>query len=345
MLPLAFLLAVNLVPEAPKVTYRQPHMATRGDLIGITFASGNTIYYASSEDFGKTFTPPEKVAEKGVLSLGGHRGPRLCFQSGNVVISAIAGEKGGGKDGDLIAWTSANQGLGWSNGSRVNDVPGSAREGLHGMACGNGWVVMAWLDLRSGKTQLYGAISMDGGQTWGKNFVIYQSPDGSICECCHPSVAIGWGGIIFVQFRNSFDGARDMYLATSNDAGANWRATKLGKGTWTLNACPMDGGQVEVSPHGDPVTVWRREKKLYYATPGGEEQEFGTGKDPSLASGMNKVLYALFTGEGGVHLRTSKMTESKLIGPGGTYPFVLFAGNHILGAWESDRGITVERLE
>jgi hypothetical protein len=53
----------------------------------------------------------------------------------------------------------------------------------------------------------------------------------------------------------------------------------------------------------------------------------------------------LSTGEGGVHLRTSKMTESKLIGPGGTYPFVLFAGNHILGAWESDRGITVERLE
>jgi hypothetical protein len=39
------------------------------------------------------------------------------------------------------------------------------------------------------------------------------------------------------------------------------------------------------------------------------------------------------------------MSESKLVGPGGAYPCVLFAGKHILGAWESDRGIIVERLE
>ena len=344
MLPLALLLAVNLVPDVPKATYRQPHMATRGDLIGLTFASGNAIYYSSSVDSGKTFSSPDKVAERGVLSLGRHRGPRICYQSGNIVISAITGEKGGGKDGDVIVWTSGNEALEWSNGVRVNDAAGAAREGLHGMACGNGWVVISWLDLRAGKTQLYGAMSTDGGKSWGKNFLIYASPEGSICECCHPSVAIGWGGAMYVMFRNNLGGSRDMYLASSTDSAETWKTTKLGKGTWVLNACPMDGGQVEVAPTGKPITIWRREKKLFFNIPGEEEQELGEGRDPSVAAGLNSVLYALYTTPEGVNLRTSKMTEPKLIGPGGAFPFVLFAGQVMLGAWETDRGITVEKL-
>jgi hypothetical protein len=345
MLPLALLLAVNLVPDAPQATYRQPHMASRGDMIGITFASANTIYYASSSDFGKSFNQPEKVSDRGVLSAGRHRGPRVCFQGGNVIISAIVGEKGAGKDGDVLAFTSANEGIEWSKGVRVNDVEGSAREGLHGMTCGYGWVAVTWLDLRDKGTKLYGAISTDGGKSWGKNFLVYESPDGSICQCCHPSVVMAWGGVLHVMFRNALGGARDMYLASSSNPSESWKTTKLGKGTWMLNACPMDGGQVEVSPTGKPITVWRRDKKVYFSLPGEEEQELGEGKDPSVAAGMNNVLWALYTASDGVRLRTSKMSESKLIGPGGAFPFVVFAGGPIVGAWENGRGITVEKLD
>src|SRR6266542_4335057 len=38
-------------------------------------------------------------------------------------------------------------------------------------------------------------VSADGGKTWSKNKIIYQSPDGSVCECCKPSVAFGENGI------------------------------------------------------------------------------------------------------------------------------------------------------
>jgi hypothetical protein len=344
MLPLALLLAVNLAPETPGIRYQQPQMATRGDMVGLTFASGNTVYFTSSMDGGKSFLPPEKVSDKGVLSLGAHRGPRVCFQAGAIAISAVVGQKGRGQDGDLVVWTSSDDGVSWSTGTRVNDVEGSAREGLHGMACGNGWVVLSWLDLRTKKTQLYGAMSLDGGKTWDKNFLIYESADGSICECCHPSVAVGWGGAIHVMFRNALAGSRDMYLATATDGGKTWNAAKIGRGTWKINACPMDGGQVGIAPNGRPVTVWRRENRIFFARPDSDEAELGAGKDPSIASNLTNELYAVWTGSDGVYLRTSKMSDPKLIAPGGSYPFALFHNGIVLAAWESGGGITVEKL-
>ncbi len=45
-----------------------------------------------------------------------------------------------------------------------------------------------WLDLREKGTVLYASKSMDHGETWSKNILVYRSPDGSICECCHPSI-------------------------------------------------------------------------------------------------------------------------------------------------------------
>ncbi len=42
------------------------------------------------------------------------------------------------------------------------------------------WCV--WLDLREKGTVLYASKSMDHGETWSKNILVYRSPDGSICE-------------------------------------------------------------------------------------------------------------------------------------------------------------------
>ena len=64
-------------------------------------------------------------------------------------------------------------------------------------------------------TKLYGARSRDGGVTWSKNVLIYESPDGTICQCCHPSAAFDPGGQVLVMWRNCLGGARDMYLKSS----------------------------------------------------------------------------------------------------------------------------------
>lgn len=116
---------------------------------------------------------------------------------------------------------------------------------------GRGAVFVTWLDLRDGGTELWSAVSPDGGATWGDNTRVYQSPAGHICECCHPSAAMDGKGRVAVMWRNWLGGSRDMYAAMSDDYGKTFApAQKLGSGTWKLNGCPMDGGAITFDADG-----------------------------------------------------------------------------------------------
>ncbi|MEX0610517.1 MAG: sialidase family protein [Pirellulales bacterium] len=217
---------VRAVDEAIVRDARQPQAAIdRDGGIHVVFGSGDSIYHAASDD-AKAFGPPVKVASEGKLSLGMRRGPRIAIARGAIVISAIVGARGGGRDGDLLAWRSTDGGKSWSSSTRVNGVAGSAREGLHAMAAGEqGRVYSVWLDLRGGRTEIFGSGSEDGGASWSQNKRIYRSPSGSVCECCHPSVAFGPHGTLYVMWRNSIDGLRDMFLVKSPDGGATFGQT------------------------------------------------------------------------------------------------------------------------
>jgi len=152
------------------------------------------------------------------------------------------GKQGGGADGDLVrvAFCRWRQEL-VGRARRSTDVASAAREGLHTMvAGGQGVVFAAWLDLRLKGTRLYGSTSHDGGATWSPNTLVYESPSGSVCQCCHPSAAVDGQGRIFVMFRNSIDGNRDMYLVRSDDGGKKFGPatnSALALGNWT----PPDG--------------------------------------------------------------------------------------------------------
>ncbi len=343
MLSLAFLLVFRLAPDLPEVKYSQPQMASLGDRVGLTFGSADTIYYATSKNDGETFTQPVALPTGGKMALGRHRGPRMVYHTNGLVISAIVGKKGGGADGDLMAWRSENQGETWAKPVRINDVPGSAREGLHAMTSGNGWILAAWLDLRDKGTRLYMARSTDGGRSWSRNFLVYESPEGTICQCCHPSLVVAAGGAVHAMFRNSLDGSRDMYIATSRDGGSTWKiAEKLGRGTWKLNACPMDGGSLTVSANNKIYTVWRREKTIYVSLPDTKESELGEGKDPAVASGFNDHIYAVWVSPtGAIMTRSTEVDQAKELAPKGGYPQILFTGHRVLAAWEDENGIAV----
>jgi hypothetical protein len=270
------------VDEAIVRDARQPQAAIdRDGAIHVVFGSGDSIYHAASDD-AKAFGPPVKVASEGKLSLGMRRGPRIAIARGAIVISAIAGERGGGRDGDLLAWRSTDGGKSWSSSTRVNGVAGSAREGLHAMAAGEqGRVYSVWLDLRGGRTEILGSGSEDGGASWSQNKRIYRSPSGSVCECCHPSVAFGPHGTLYVMWRNSIDGLRDMFLVKSPDGGATFgQPRKLGAGSWTLDACPMDGGAIAVAPGQKITTIWRRERQVFTADSSDQETLIAQGEQP-----------------------------------------------------------------
>ncbi len=268
---------VEVVPKSLRGA-KQPQVTLTVDgAVQVAFGRDTNVYFVRSIDGGKSFEAPVLVGALPKLALGMRRGPRIVSSQRGVVISAISHA-----DGNLVAWHSADGGKTWSAASRVNSSERSAREGLHAMAGdAAGQVHLAWLDLRNGKTELWMASSTDGGSSWGENRLVYKSPSGSICECCHPSLAMDGQGRLWAMWRNSIDGARDMYMSVSGDGGVTFsEARKLGAASWTLPACPMDGGQIVVGNDRTPQTVWRRNKSIVMTDVTGEKTLSLSGTQP-----------------------------------------------------------------
>jgi len=346
MLLAAMLITATLAPETPGVPYRQPHLAVGNGMVGVTFGAGNAVYFAGSRDEGRSFSRPVRVAEAPILSLGHRRGPRIAISGSAIVISAVTATKPRGGDGELTAWRSSDGGKTWSSGVAINDAPAAAREGLHAMASGQGLVFAVWLDLRSRGTRLYGAASRDGGAAWSKNLQIYESPEGKICECCHPSVAVDDQGAIYVMWRNWLGGARDMYWSRSTDDGKTFStAEKLGAGSWPLNACPMDGGGVAFEAGGGLVTAWRRAGEVFLARGGGAETRLDAGKDPVIAVGRGGV-YAAWAHGHGLRARIPGREEPVALAERGAFAHLAaLPQGAVLAAWESDGAIVFSRVD
>jgi len=332
----------------PGISVQQPQLAAAPDgTLYLVYGAKQTVYCAVSRDGGKSFRPPVALQASGLLMLGRHRGPRVAATRDAVTITAIVGKKGGGQNGDLLAWRSTDQAATWTRPSVLNDVTDAAREGLHALAAGPGNSVFAvWLDLRedelsAGGTKLYGTTSTDGGKTWEGNKRIYASPDGTICQCCHPSAAIDANGVLHVMWRNSLNGARDLYHAASDDGGKTFQSVqKFGLGTWPLEACPMDGGEMALGASGQVDSVWRRWEEIFVASPGMEEKALGRGRNPVIAYGKAGRYVAW---------EDAEMKQAVLLSPAASNPvrlgtqsqFVDLAtssAGKIVAAWEETRG-------
>ncbi len=267
---------------------KQPQAAVAADgTVYVVFGSGEEVSFCSCTDNGRSFSKPAVVFRVPNLSLGMRRGPRITVFGDSMIITAIGGKQGKGRDGDVLAWRSNNRGETWSGPVQVNDKDDSAREGLHAMASsstGEAWCT--WLDLRNEQTELYASKSVDGGATWSRNQLVYRSPDKSICECCHPTIALN-DKTIHMLFRNSLDGNRDMFLSSviQNGDEISVNSRTIGNGHWKLNACPMDGGMLSLDAKGLVSTVWRRGREIYATTNDeNDEQLIGLGERPWITS-------------------------------------------------------------
>ena len=350
MLVVAALAILHLAPPSADVPFRSPQLASSANMVVLAFGSGHGIYVVTSTNEGTSFSKPVKVAEVPVLPLNRHRGPRIVISKGTIVVSAVTGNvvatgphsHGLPSDGDLFAWRSEDGGKTWSKRVRINDVPAAAREGLHALAAdGRGNLFAAWLDLRKAGTRLYGAYSEDSGATWTSNVLLYESPDGTICQCCHPSVAFTESGRLEVMWRNCLAGARDLYLIRSEGGRSFSKPEKLGQDTWMINACPMDGGGL-TNVKGRTITAWRRGTEIFTAEPGKPETRLGEGKDVTLATSEGRI-YALWVK--GTQLVAWVGGRTEILAEKSAFPALTALPNGgVLASWEENGGISLRPI-
>lgn len=315
---------------------KEPQLAAGPGMVALAYGSETRIYVVTSKDQGQSFSAPVLVAEAKVLQLTRHRGPRVAIAGNALVVNAVA-------DGDLMSWRSVDAGKTWSKGVRVDSVATAAREGLHTLASdGQGNLFAAWLDLRKAGTQLYGAWSRDGGVTWQKDALLYESPDGTICTCCAPSAVFDEKGGVDLMFRNALGGSRDLWVMHSHDRETFGKPVKLGAGTWKINACPMDGGGI-ARDGAKTITAWRREEDIYVDEPGKPELKVGTGKDVAIAAGQGRV-YTLWVTSNGLETWNGS-GKREVIAKEAAFPSVVaLPGGGFLAAWEAGGSIGMKRL-
>ena len=334
MLPVivSLLLAADIAPTKPDVSFSQPQIASDGTTTGMVFGSGSSIFFAHAD------STPVLVAEAPTLALGNHRGPRVAFTKSAIVVTAtISPADKQYAPGTLRSWRSMDRGATWSAGTEISN-PGAGGMGFQGIASdGRDRVWAAWIGPDSGHPTLFISHSEDAGATWTKQRVL----SATVCECCHPTVAVSADDTVRVLFRNNVGGSRDFYLATSKE-GAAFEIAKLGQGSWKLDACPMDGGGMGEFA-GEIVTLWRREGQLYVARPGGGvEEAFAAGRNAAVTL-RKEGLYAVWMSGEGIMAKAPGRDQWVLSKTGG-FPAIAPSGPVVV-AWEDGGKIRVERMD
>ena len=309
---------------------RAPSIISDDINVYMVFALGDSILFCSSYDKGKSFSAPAVVTVLPELGLGGGRGPQIVSSKAQLIVAAADSK------GNIYTFVKKKTVAGWKKGGRINDVADVAKEQFVSLASNNqGEVYAVWLDLRGDKkNKIMGASSRDAGSTWSKNKIIYRSPEGTVCECCKPSVKMK-NQLVVVMFRNLLQGNRDLHIIQSLDGGINFgKAQKLGEGSWKLNGCPMDGGGLVINNDNSIETVWRREGNIYRCEAGKKEEIITAGKQCVVAGNKGSSFIA-FVKEGKVCYRPANGAKVEL--GTGAYPQLTSINKYsAFCAWEYD---------
>lgn len=191
--------------------------------------------------------------------------------------------------------------------------------------------------------KIYLASSNDGGKTWTKSKMIYQSPDGSVCECCKPSIISDIDGNLTVMFRNNIDGSRDLYFTNSFDGGENFSIPeKLGTGTWKINGCPMDGGDLTVDKQNKLTTVWKRKREVFISNSSTWEKKIAIGRKPSISSNDQNTYIGFSQGEDIISTTINDLVINK-IGTGSS-PKVIALEKGAIYFWVNSDGINYKKV-
>lgn len=305
--------------------------------IHLVYGSHDSLFYRVSSDKGKSFSDPQLVSADAGILASFSRGPQItCTKKGIAVVAPL-------ESGSIVCFVKEGKNS-WRKTATITDADSVAMEGFVSVASdADNKLFAVWLDVRDDHhNKIYESSSADGGNTWSSNFLIYTSPDSTVCECCKPSVAVN-GKKVYVMFRNNLHGNRDMHLILSSDFGATFgNANRIGFGSWPLKGCPMDGGGLVVNANNEVMTVWRREKNIYTCEPGKQEISVGEGRGCAIEK-INNDIALLWMNNGNILIKTTG--KPPVVVGKGDAPVMKAVRDHLVIAWQNDKQIFVQSVK
>jgi hypothetical protein len=323
---------------------------------GASPKDANGLYFTTAAAIDGPFQPPVKVRDFHTLLAGMRRGPRVASSGKTILVTGVERDKF-----VIQSFRSEDGGKTWSDPVRVNSPRSKNGEGLYDMTVSPmGSFHVVWLDERvPGEAHIWHASSTDGGRSWiEKN--VYPADNRSVCECCWPFITADDKGQLYVFFRNNLEdkllgNIRDMHLISSSDDGKTWQATsqKMPGQSWTLNACPVQGGAMTFLADGEPVAIWTRQGEVFLSGIATGEKSLGNGKNPYIAPGPDGayVIWEEGSGEKATGAIWAKVPKGKVLllrekdtsPAGGRFKTASMVAGHaqagVIAAWEADGGI------
>jgi hypothetical protein len=319
---------------------KQPQVSVdNAGVVRVVYGLDDLVFCATSNNHGRTFSKPVLVAHVAGMHLGMGRGPQLASSGWCSVITAMD------KTGNIHWFKQSKGSAKWQSMGVVNDLEGSAPEGMMAIAADNKDSFYAvWLDTRIGKRNQICFSSLSAkSKKWLTNRIIYQSPDGHVCECCKPGITVA-GGTVAVMFRNWLNGSRDLYTLRSADAGKSYSAAqKMGLSTWKLDGCPMDGGGLRLNALNQIETTWQRMGDIYFAKDADPEIYIGKGKVCSLVSGGVQTMIT-YQNRDTLKLVSLPGKKTQVIGEGSAVRSAKLKSNQTLFVWEHGDQIQYKTL-
>ncbi|NLF13385.1 MAG: hypothetical protein GX597_16495, partial [Anaerolineaceae bacterium] len=176
------------------------------------------------------------------------------------------GRNGGVYNRDIFFARSLDGGATWIDEQRINTdppLPATANQHAPDLAYdpGSGRLYAVWQDHRSGDYDIYFSSSTDGGQNWlaSDKQVSLDPPNSPDADQLNPSIAVAPSGNIYVVWQDKRNGNDDIYIARSQDGGANWGTN------YFVTDDPQMRSQNQVNPSVALQDGWSGEDVIYVA--------------------------------------------------------------------------------
>ena len=275
-----------------------PFLTNDGKLY-LVWTAGGMVSVAKSDDLGKMFSAPIKIAEHGkTLDTGGDARPQILVQGDRIFIT-YAFFKDARWNAQINKAYSDDGGKTFSTPiSIVNDT--SSQRFPVMLLQPNGKLFLSWIDKRivassknTANEMLGGSIAYAFSDDGGVHFSQEKIANKDSCECCRIGVSLDPKGGLAFTYRAIFPGGiRDhasQYISNTEKLGP---IRRVSNDNWKTDVCPHQGPSISISSAGTFHVAWftssAKRQGVFYANSHNEGATYSdpvrVGKDDANAS-------------------------------------------------------------